>query len=133
MARLSIMSHRTTKRHSHCSAGWIFTLGVFLFVVNATYPTAGLGGSVLIGGLATLIFVARAARPSAQPQPTTLTAYGRAVLGKLVDEFALVPGSAGSMYHRDLVQRGRAPSDREQAVKHACKSKYKRQHVIFVS
>ena len=60
--------------------GWIFTAGVFLFVVSATYQTAGLGGSVLIGGFMALIFVARTARPSAPPQPTTLNAYGRAVL-----------------------------------------------------
>ena len=97
--------------------GWIFTLGVFLFVVNATYPTAGLGGSVLAGGFLALIYVARVAshtRPSAPPQPTTLDAYGRAVLGNLVDEFARIPGSGEFMPHRDLVQRGRAPSDREQ-------------------
>ncbi|MGD0121394.1 MAG: hypothetical protein ABSC46_02405 [Candidatus Limnocylindrales bacterium] len=96
--------------------GWIIAAGIFLFGMSVTYSTAGLGGSVLMGGFMALIYVAWVARPSARPQPTTLDVYGRVALGNLLDEYARVPGASDEfMPRRYLVRRGRAPSDRERA------------------
>ena len=94
--------------------GWIFTAGVFVFGMAATYPVAGPGGSLLSGGFLALMYLARVAihtRPSAPSEPIALNAYGRAALANLVDAFARAPDD--DMRGHDLVRRGRAPSDRE--------------------
>ena len=91
--------------------GWIFTAGVFVFGMAATYPVAGPGGSLLSGGFLALMYLARVAihtRPSAPSEPIALNAYGRAALANLVDAFARAPDD--DMRGHDLVRRGRAPS-----------------------